>query len=120
MKVMNLIYDDTKNSSDLLYRTRFKAPDPIIFFEIRKKKYLVLNDLEIERGKKQARVDEILSLREISEEIKSNGDLLRPIELKLNPNQSENQPYLLVRGRMRFWGWIIAFGYEKEIECKIF
>ena len=57
---------------------------------------------------------------EISEEIKSNGDLLRPIELKLNPNQSENQPYLLVRGRMRFWGWIIAFGYEKEIECKIF
>ena len=72
MKVMNLIYDDTKNSSDLLYRTRFKAPDPIIFFEIRKKKYLVLNDLEIERGKKQARVDEILSLREISEEIKSN------------------------------------------------
>ena len=33
MKVMNLIYDDTKNSSDLLYKARFKAPDPIIFLK---------------------------------------------------------------------------------------
>jgi len=86
MKVMNLIYDDTKNSSDLLYRTRFKAPDPIIFFEIRKKKYLVLNDLEIQRGKKQAMVDEILSLREISEEIKSNQivDIIKALIKKFN------------------------------------
>ena len=65
MKKMTLIYDSTKNSSDLLYKTKFKAPDPIIFFEIRKKTYLVLIDLELERGKKQARVDEILPLREI-------------------------------------------------------
>ena len=71
MKVMNLIYDDTKNSSDLYYKTSFKAPDPVIFFEIRKKKYLVLNDLELERGKSQAKVDEVLSLREKAEKIKS-------------------------------------------------
>ena len=68
----DLIYDSTKNSSDLLYKTKFKAPDPIIFFEIRKKTYLVLNDLELERGKKQARVDEILPLREILNYAKGN------------------------------------------------
>ena len=72
MKKMTLIYDSTKNSSDLLYKTKFKAPDPIIFFEIRKKTHLVLNDLELERGKKQAKVDEILSLREILNYAKGN------------------------------------------------
>ncbi|MBT3475750.1 aminopeptidase P family protein [bacterium] len=86
MKVMNLIYDDTKNSSDLLYKARFKAPDPIIFFEIRKKKYLVLNDLEIQRGKKQAKVDEVLSLREISQKIKSSEivDIIKALIKKFN------------------------------------
>ena len=68
---MSLIYDSTKSSSDLLYRTQFKTPDPVIFFEIRKKTYLVLNDLELERGKKQAKVDHILPLREISKLSKS-------------------------------------------------
>lgn len=71
MKTMSLIFDDTSNSSDLFYRTGFKAPDPIIFFEIGRKKYLILNDLEIERGKAQAKVDEVLSLREILNNVKS-------------------------------------------------
>ena len=62
MKRMKLILDDTKNSLDLLYKTNFKVPDPVIFFEIRNKKYLVLNDLEFERGIKQATVDHVLSL----------------------------------------------------------
>mgnify|MGYP006081902089 FL=1 len=57
---------------------------------------------------------------EISEEIKKDGRLLRPVELKKNPDLNSNQPYLLVRGRMRYWGWVIAYGFEKEIECKLF
>ena len=88
MKVAKLIYDDTKNSSDLLYRTSFKAPDPVLFFEFNNKKYLVLNDLELERGKKQAKVDQILPLNEISRTIKSNNiekiifHLLRQFKIK--------------------------------------
>ena len=57
---------------------------------------------------------------EISEEIKKNGNLLRPIELKRNPDLNSKFPYVLVRGRMRFWGWVIAYGFEKEIDCKLF
>ncbi len=57
---------------------------------------------------------------EISEEIKKDGKLLRPIELKKNPDLNSEYPYLLVRGRMRYWGWVIAYGYEKEIDCKLF
>jgi len=72
MNRMKLIYDDTKNSSDLFYKTVFKVPDPVIFFEYKNKKYLVLNDLEMERGIREAKVDKILPLREISKSIKSN------------------------------------------------
>ena len=69
--MMRLIYDDTQNSSDLFYKTSFKVPDPVIFFEYKNKTYLVLNDLELTRGIKEAKVDVILSSREISETIRS-------------------------------------------------
>jgi len=71
MNMMRLIYDDTQNSSDLFYKTSFKVPDPVIFFEYKNKTYLVLNDLELTRGIKEAKVDVILSSREISETIRS-------------------------------------------------
>lgn len=57
---------------------------------------------------------------EIAEEIKITGKILRPIELKLNDNKSSDKKYVLVRGRMRFWGWLVAYGYDKKIESKIF
>ena len=60
------------------------------------------------------------SAEEIAEEIKYTGKLLRPIELKINDNKSSDKPYVLVRGRMRYWGWIVAYGYETKIEAKIF
>jgi len=60
------------------------------------------------------------SAAEIANEIKLSGKLLRPVELKRNQDKSSDKPYLLVRGRMRFWGWVIAFGYNKAIECKLF
>ena len=60
------------------------------------------------------------SAEEIAEEIKKTGKLLRPIELKRNDSKDPEKPYVLVRGRMRFWGWLIAYGYSKKIDSKIF
>ena len=61
------------------------------------------------------------NVEEIAEEIKFNGGLLRPIELRKNKDENySKKKYLLVRGRMRFWAWIYVYGYDKEIECKIF
>ncbi|MGH7884349.1 MAG: M24 family metallopeptidase [Thermodesulfobacteriota bacterium] len=59
-----LIIDSSENNSDLFYRTRFLVPDPIIFIEHKGEKILVLNDLELERGKKEAVVDKVVSLSE--------------------------------------------------------
>ena len=64
MSLMKLIYDSSDNSPDLFYSCKFKAPDPIVFFEFKGKSHLVLNDLEIDRGNTEAKVDKILNIRE--------------------------------------------------------
>ena len=56
-----LIYAASSHDANLLYKTRFQAGDPIVYIEAGGKSMLVLNDLELGRGKSEARVDEILS-----------------------------------------------------------
>ena len=57
-----LIIDSSEDNADLYYRTRFFVPDPVIFIEHEGKRILVLSDLELDRGKKEASVDKVLSL----------------------------------------------------------
>jgi len=64
-----LIYAASPSSADMMYATGFHAPDPFLFLEHRGKKTIVLNDLEIDRGQKQADVDEILSQSELARAI---------------------------------------------------
>ena len=64
-----LIFAASPSSADMLYATGFQAPDPFIFFEHRGVKTIVLNDLEIVRGRGQARVDEILPFSEVAREV---------------------------------------------------
>ena len=45
------------------------APDPFIFFEIGGRKIAVLSDLEIDRARKQATVDRVLSLTRYQNEL---------------------------------------------------
>ena len=55
-----LIVAASENDADMLYATRFFAPDAFILLEQNGKRTLVLSDLEIDRGRKQAEADEIL------------------------------------------------------------
>ena len=59
-----LIIDSSENNADLYYRTRFFVPDPAIYIEHKGKRILVLSDLELNRGKTEARVDEVIPLSE--------------------------------------------------------
>lgn len=59
-----LIIDSSENNADLYYRTRFFVPDPAIYIEHKGKQILVLSDLELDRGKTEARVDVVISLSE--------------------------------------------------------
>jgi len=66
-----LIIDKSENNADLYYRTRFFVPDPVIYIEHNGKKSLVLSDLEIDRGRKEADVDRVLSLSEYQKKLQA-------------------------------------------------
>lgn len=67
------IIADTERDADLLYVTRFMVGDPIIYLEEGRKRTILLSDLEIDRGRREAEVDEILSLSEFE---KAHEDVL--------------------------------------------
>ncbi len=57
-----LIVSASEGDANMLYATAFFAPDPFIFLQHQGKKYVVMSDLEIDRARKQAEVDQVLSL----------------------------------------------------------
>lgn len=57
-----LIIDTSEDNADLYYKTGFFVLDPVIYIEHQGKKILMLSDLEIDRGRKEATVDRVLSL----------------------------------------------------------
>ncbi|MBI5220562.1 MAG: aminopeptidase P family protein [Candidatus Liptonbacteria bacterium] len=50
-------------SSDLLWRTGFRAPDPFYLIEMGGRTTLLVSDLELERAKKEAAVDRVVAWR---------------------------------------------------------
>src|SRR3954467_13531114 len=59
----------SESDADMLYATRFFAPDAFIFLEERGKRTLVLSDLEIARARKQAEADEFVSYSGVKREV---------------------------------------------------
>src|SRR2546423_808491 len=67
-----LIVAASEHDPDMLYATRFFAPDAFIFLEERGKRTLVLSDLEIDRARKQAEADEFVSYSALEREVQGN------------------------------------------------
>lgn len=69
-----LIYDNPEKNADIYYAAGFRAPDAFIFFEKDGKKYMVMSDLEIDRAKREAKVDSVISVKKYNEKAaKKNG-----------------------------------------------
>jgi Xaa-Pro aminopeptidase len=68
-----LIYSASESDANMLWATRFFAPDPFIFIQNRGKTYLVMNDLEIDRAKSQAHVDKVLSYTDYVKRVQQRG-----------------------------------------------
>jgi Xaa-Pro aminopeptidase len=68
-----LIYAGSPDSADMLYATGFAAPDPFVFLQHRGKTTIVLNDLEIDRGRREAEANEILSASDLGREFGSTS-----------------------------------------------
>ena len=68
-----LIYAAPETDADMLYATRFFAPDPFLFVQARGQRLVVMSDLEMDRARKQARVDRVLSWTRLAAEVKRGG-----------------------------------------------
>ena len=75
-----LIVAASETDPDMLYATRFFAPDPFIFLQQNAKRTLVLSDMEMGRGRKQAQADEFVSFNELEREVQGKAKEAPPYE----------------------------------------
>ena len=68
-----LIVANSEINADLLYATGFFAPDPFVFFRHHGRTSVIMSDLEIDRARRDARVDEVISYT----------DACKPLEKRL-------------------------------------
>ncbi|MBV9128458.1 MAG: aminopeptidase P family protein, partial [Verrucomicrobia bacterium] len=62
-----LVIAASEQSADIVYPTKFWAPDAFLLLVQNGRSTIMLSDLEVDRGRKQARADEIVSISEFSE-----------------------------------------------------
>ncbi len=74
-QVLRLLIDESERGADMFYATGFRAPDPFIYFQYQGKRTIVLSDLEIDRGRREAHVEEVLSWSDLQEKITSSSSL---------------------------------------------
>lgn len=79
-----LIVATSETDADMLYATRFWAPDPFIFLERNGKRTLVLSDLEIDRARRQAEADEFVSFSALEREVQGDAKQTPPYEKVLS------------------------------------
>jgi Xaa-Pro aminopeptidase len=72
-EVATLFIAASEGDSNLYYATKFVAPDPFIYLEIKGERLLVMSDLEMDRAKSQASVDRVWSYSEIERKAKEQG-----------------------------------------------
>jgi len=74
----------SEHDADMLYATKFWAPDPFIFLQRNGKRTLVLSDLEIDRARKQADADEFVSFNKLEREVQGKAEKAPPYEKVLS------------------------------------
>jgi len=79
-RLPRLIFASSEESADLLYATKFTVPDPVLFLKQNGKTTVLLSDLEIDRGKKEAKVNEVIALSSIEGPLENGSKRKPPIE----------------------------------------
>lgn len=68
--VPRVLFASSEQNADILYASKFLAPDPFFYILNLGRKYLIVGDLEIDRARKEARVDCVVSSSELALELK--------------------------------------------------
>ena len=73
MSTARLIIADSEKNANLYYATRFLAPDAFIYIQVNGRRTVIMSDLELDRAKSQAKVDEVLSYAKLAQQVKQRG-----------------------------------------------
>src|SRR5256886_14099123 len=74
MKRENLLMvADSEHDANMLYAVRMFVPDPFIYLRLNGKCHIVMNDLEIDRARKQAPHCRVLSWSQYAKKLKQQG-----------------------------------------------
>jgi Xaa-Pro aminopeptidase len=68
-----LIISDSEHDANMLYATRMFVPDAFIWFETRGRTFAAMSDLEIDRARRDADVDRVLSLSRYQKQLSREG-----------------------------------------------
>ena len=113
----------SESDSNLFYATRFMAPDPFIFLEIKGERILIMSDLEMDRARSQATVDRVLSYSELERQVRGKG-LVGPgsSDLVHAVLESEGITRLLVPGNFPYAhaARLLELGYRLETKKEPF
>ena len=69
-----LIVGDSERNADLYYATGFMAPDPFAFLWTPSAKILMVGNLELDRARSQARVDEVVASAHLEAQLVEQGN----------------------------------------------
>ena len=69
MKRAKLIIAASEASADMFYATQFRAPDAFVYVEAGDRKAVLLSDLEVDRGRREAKVDDVVSYSEMEKTV---------------------------------------------------
>jgi Xaa-Pro aminopeptidase len=79
-KPARLIVAASETDPDMLYATRFWAPDPFIFLQRNGSRTLVLTDLEIGRARREAKANEFVEFSKLERELQGKSKQAPPYE----------------------------------------
>lgn len=118
-----LIIAASESDSNLYYATRFIAPDPFIFLEVRGQRLLIMSDLELDRARSQATVDRVLSYSELERRAKAQGvETPEPVDILHLVLQEQGIKHLLVPANFPFGHALRlqALGYQLDTKKEPF
>ncbi len=78
MKRAKLIVASSESDADILYASRFHAPDSFAFLKAKGRAMLLLNDLEVDRGRSEAAVDEVVAYSEVERKARGRRKVRPP------------------------------------------
>ena len=73
-----LHFASSERDAEILYPTHFLAPDPFLFVQVGRRRFIIVSDLELDRARAQATVDRVLAWSAYAHRVEARGRPAHP------------------------------------------